>query len=61
MDSEELRHEFNDRALDVIREAAYGWESYNEDADDYPERIHYIQGVLEMVTALEQILHDSTN
>ena len=61
MEAEKIRQEFNDRALDVIREAAYGWEFGDADPDDYPERVHYIQGVLEMVTALEQILHDSTN
>ena len=61
MEEEKLRAEFNRRALDVIREAAYGWESYDEDPDDYTKRIHYIQGVLEMVTALEQILNDTTN
>lgn len=56
MDEKELRAKFNERALDVIREGAF--ELYGITEDGYRDAINYIQGVLEMVSALNKILDE---
>ena len=56
MDEKELRAQFNERALDEIREGVF--EICVSEKGGYRDAINFVQGILAMVSALNKILDE---
>lgn len=55
MNEKDIRYELMCRAINTIRDAAFEW--LNPDESGYKEAINYIQGVLEMLNAIDKVLN----
>ena len=56
MGEKDIRYEIMCRAINAIREAVFDWLSPDEKG--YRDSVNYIQGILEMVRAIDQVLDD---
>ena len=56
MGEKDIRYELMCRAINAIREAVFDWLSPDEKG--YRDSVNYIQGILEMVRAIDQVLDD---